>query len=78
MGIPSAIIPDRTPVATPDNPDGSDKIRIAVLEAEGRQLRERLDEALVDRARLLDVIERLSEPRPVQVAPGFWARLFSR
>lgn len=78
VGVPGSIIPDRTPVATPDDPDVSDKIRIAVLEAERRQLRERLDEALADRARLLNVIERLSEPRPVQAAPSFWARLFGR
>lgn len=78
VGIPSTVIPDRTPVTTPDNPDESEKVRIAVLEAEGRQLRERLDEALADKARLLDVIERLSEPKPVKVAPGFWARLFDR
>lgn len=82
VGIPVTIIPDRTPVAIPDDntedPDNSDKIRIAVLEAEGRQLRERLDEMRIDRDRLAGLLEKALDPRPVQVAPSFWARLFSR
>lgn len=82
VGIPVSIIPDRTPVAIPDdnteNPDNSDKIRIAVLEAEGRQLRERLADTQADRDRLAGLLEKALDPRPVQVAPSFWTRLFSR
>lgn len=82
IGIPATIIPDRTPVAIPDatheNPDKSDAIRIAVLETETAMLRERLNEMRADRDRLAGLLEKALEPRPVQVAPGFWARLFSR
>lgn len=74
IGIPATIIPD----ATPENPDNSDAIRIAVLETETAMLRERLNEMRADRDRLAGLLEKALEPRPVQVAPGFWARLFSR
>lgn len=78
IGIPATIIPDRIPDATPENPDKSDAIRIAVLETETAMLRERLNEMRADRDRLAGLLEKALEPRPVQVAPGFWARLFSR
>lgn len=78
IGIPATIIPDRIPDATPENPDNSDAIRIAVLETETAMLRERLNEMRADRDRLAGLLEKALEPRPVQVAPGFWARLFSR
>lgn len=78
IGIPATIIPDRIHDATPENPDNSDAIRIAVLETETAMLRERLNEMRADRDRLAGLLEKALEPRPVQVAPGFWARLFSR
>lgn len=82
IGIPATIIPDRTPVAipdaTPENPDKSDAIRIAVLETETAMLRERLNEMRADRDRLAGLLEKALERRPTQIAPGFWARLFSR
>lgn len=77
IGIPATIIPDRIPDTTPENPDNSDAIRIAVLETETAMLRERLNEMRADRDRLAGLLEKALEPRPVQVAPGFWARLFS-
>lgn len=82
IGVPATIIPDRTPVAIPDtapeNPDKSDAIRIAVLETETAMLRERLNEMRADRDRLAGLLEKALEPRLTQIAPSFWARLFSR
>lgn len=82
IGIPATIIPDRTPGAipdaTPENPDKSDAIRIAVLETETAMLRERLNEMRADRDRLAGLLEKALEPRATQIAPGFWTRLFSR
>lgn len=78
VGVPKDVIPASTPVIAPENPDNASEIRIAVLEAEGKFLRERLDEMRADRDRLAGLLEKALEARPVQVAPGFWARLLGR
>lgn len=67
VGIPLNIIPDvipaATPAITPEIPDNSDAIRIAVLENETSQLRERLDEMRSDRDRLAALLDKSLEAK---------------
>ena len=82
VGIPTDVIPERTPddtpVFTPDDPDESGRIRedLAAARAEANGLRERLADAHAERDRLAALLEKAmarSEPRA-----GFLTRFFSR
>jgi hypothetical protein len=73
VGIPSDALPDNPPalphVVIPDR-STDDVAKIAGLEVEVTQLKERLDESRQDRAKLLNMITEFSKPRP-----SLWARI---
>lgn len=79
VGIPPEAIPERTHEATPaPTPaimdDNSQRIAVenAGLKVEVTQLKERLDEARLDNAKLLHMITEFSKPQP-----SFWDRIWN-
>lgn len=66
---------DESPPILLENPPLGE--RLAAAETEIRLLRERLDDLTRDRDALRDALARAASNRqPVEVRPGFWARLF--
>lgn len=85
IGVPLDIIPDATPVITPDIPDNPDKpkdedlvlarIEIGSLQAKVEGLEARLSDTQRDRDRIAALLDRALERRP---SVGILARLFGR